>query len=91
MRYLITYDIKDDKKRKKISDMLDGFGARVNFSVYECEISKSKLAHLKSEIEKLVDKKQDSVRFYFLCENCLSKSYELCDRGEIFSPITMDF
>ena len=35
MKYLITYDIEDDKKRKKISDELEAFGYRVNYSVFE--------------------------------------------------------
>ncbi len=91
MKYLITYDIKDDKKRKKISDILEGFGVRVNFSVFECEVNRTKLARLKSKIEKHIDKKQDSIRFYHICQNCLGKSYELCEKGEVFEDINMEF
>ena len=39
MNYLITYDIEDDKRRKKISDLLEGYGVRVNYSVFEFYLS----------------------------------------------------
>ncbi len=91
MKYLIAYDIKDDKKRKKISDILEGLGVRVNFSVFEVEVNKSKLSHLRKKIEKYVDKKQDSIRFYHICQNCLPKCFELCEKEEAFEPIKMTF
>ncbi len=84
MKYLITYDIENDKRRKKISDELEAFGYRVNYSVFECELNQTKLRKLREKIEELVDIKYDSVRFYHICENCLPKSFELCDKGDIF-------
>lgn len=86
MNYLIAYDVKDNKKRKKIADVLEGFGFRVNYSVFECEVNKTKLKHLIAKIEEHVDKKQDSVRFYHICKNCLPKSFELCDKPDVFEP-----
>lgn len=84
MKYLITYDIENDKRRKKISDELEAFGYRVNYSVFECELNQTKLKNLIEKLEKLVDKKYDSLRFYHLCENCVPKSFELCTKGDIF-------
>lgn len=84
MKYLITYDIENDKRRKKISDELEAFGYRVNYSVFECELNQTKLRKLKEKIEELVDVKYDSVRFYHICENCLPKSFEFCNKGDIF-------
>ena len=84
MKYLITYDIENDKRRNKISDELEAFGYRVNYSVFECELNQTKLRKLKEKIEELVDVKYDSVRFYHICENCLPKSFELCNKGDIF-------
>ena len=84
MKYLIAYDIEDDKKRKKISDELEAFGYRVNYSVFECELNPTKLKRLREKLEELVDKKYDSLRFYHICENCLPKSFELSNKNEIF-------
>lgn len=86
MKYLVTYDIIKDKNRTKLSDLLETYGYRVNYSVFEVELNKTKLKKLLKQIEKkkLVDKKYDSMRFYHLCENCVPKSFELSNRNEIF-------
>ncbi|MEF3191391.1 MAG: CRISPR-associated endonuclease Cas2 [Campylobacterales bacterium] len=34
-RYLITYDIPDNRRRQKLHDLLSGYGQRVNDSVFE--------------------------------------------------------
>ncbi|MGY4610889.1 CRISPR-associated endonuclease Cas2 [Thermostichus sp. MS-CIW-38] len=36
--YVITYDIPDNKRRKKVSDLLEGYGRRVQYSVFECRL-----------------------------------------------------
>ncbi|GAB1464831.1 CRISPR-associated endonuclease Cas2 [Aliarcobacter cryaerophilus] len=84
MKYLITYDIENNKRRKKVSDELEAYGYRVNFSVFECELNKTKMKNLVKKLEELIDKKKDSLRFYHVCENCVPKSFELCNREEIF-------
>ena len=57
MNFIITYDIPNDKRRKKISDELEAFGIRVNYSVFECELNKTKLKRLRLKLEEIIDKK----------------------------------
>jgi CRISPR-associated protein Cas2 len=86
MHLLITYDISNDKRRTKLSTLLDKYGYRVNYSVYECELNQTKLDKLIYEIElqKLINKKYDSLRFYHICQNCLPKCFEYANREEPF-------
>lgn len=74
--------IENDKKWKKISDTLESFGYRVNYSVFECELNQTKLKKLVEKLNELIDIKYDSLRFYHICENCVPKSFELCKKGE---------
>ncbi len=89
MNYLVTYDIQNDKRRKKISDELEAFGSRVNYSVFECELNKTKLKKLKQKLEELIDKKEDSLRFYHICQSCVPKSFELCNKADVFEPLEL--
>ncbi len=91
MNFLITYDISNNKRRTKLSELLDKYGTRVNYSVYECELTQRKLDKLLVEVElkKLVDKKYDSFRFYHICKNCIPKSFEFTQREEPFEPKEM--
>jgi len=70
MLYIVSYDIVKDKQRTKLAKQLCNFGARVQFSVFECELDKDQYKEMVDKILKLIDKKKDSVRIYQLCQNC---------------------
>ncbi|MBK6434382.1 MAG: CRISPR-associated endonuclease Cas2 [Anaerolineae bacterium] len=71
---LVCYDIPDDRRRTKVMQTLLDFGRRVQYSVFECDLKAKDLDRLLKKLGRLVDKTEDSVRFYFLCESCLPKA-----------------
>ena len=70
---VVAYDISSNKRRKKVSDLLEQYGTRVNYSVFECLISPAKLQKLKQEATELIDKKRDSILYYQMCASCIEK------------------
>jgi CRISPR-associated protein Cas2 len=70
---VVSYDIVDDKRRNKVMKTLEGFGHRVQYSVFECELRPADLDKLKARLKALIVPEVDDVRFYLLCENCLGK------------------
>lgn len=60
---VIIYDIIDDKKRKKFSTFLQGYGFRVQKSAFEIIVLKKKYIQLLKQIPKYIEK-QDNVRIY---------------------------
>lgn len=74
MFVVVSYDIVDDKRRNKVAKTLENFGARVQYSVFECELDAAALKRLGDRLGRLIAKEEDSVRFYFLCESCLPKA-----------------
>lgn len=86
--YVVAYDIPSDKRRKKVGDKLEGVGKRVNYSVFEIFIkTKAQKNALEEELLKLLKPKEDSLRFYHVCENCIRKSWSL---GEEPAPFDQD-
>ena len=83
MFFLVAYDIDDDKRRKKVASILEGYGIRVNFSVFEVELNKTQLKELMREL-KSVSKRRDNIRFYHICKNCVEKSFLLHSNGGVF-------
>jgi CRISPR-associated protein Cas2 len=71
--YVIAYDIPDDKRRTNIHKLLLGFGKWTQYSLFECFLSRKELILLRSKLEEHLVAKEDSVRFYPLCANCLNK------------------
>ncbi len=64
MLYVVAYDIPCDRRRRKVSELLNGYGQRVQYSVFECVLSDKKLQELKQRLRKRVNLQEDSLRFY---------------------------
>ncbi len=71
--YVIAYDIPDDKRRTKVHKILMGYGKWTQYSLFECFLTRKQLVLLRSKLEEHLVPRQDSVRFYPLCANCVSK------------------
>ena len=74
MRYVISYDIESDRTRRKLAKLLEGYGVRIQYSVFECNLTDKRFQKLYKEIFQLTSGKSDgSVRFYSICKNCEDK------------------
>jgi CRISPR-associated protein Cas2 len=71
--YVIAYDIPDDKRRTKVHQILLGFGAWTQYSLFECFLSRKDLLLLQSKLSDHLIASRDSVRFYHLCANCVEE------------------
>ncbi|MBE9259627.1 MULTISPECIES: CRISPR-associated endonuclease Cas2 [Aphanizomenonaceae] len=71
--YVIVYDITCDKRRKKVSDLLEGYGQRVQYSVFECILNQTKYSELQKRLRKQVKSSEDSVRFYPLSKHTFNQ------------------
>ena len=74
MMVLITYDINtetiESKKRlRHIAKICKNKGQRVQNSVFECLVDPAQWAALRQELIGTMNKKEDSLRFYFLGNN----------------------
>jgi CRISPR-associated protein Cas2 len=82
MFYLVSYDIPDTPRRTRIAKILDDFGDRVQYSVFECRVDDILLARMISRLEKAAKEEEDSVRIYCLCGAC-EKVIRIIGRGEV--------
>lgn len=73
MFVVVSYDITDDRRRRKVMKTLEGFGERVQYSVFECRLEPLDIVRLHGRLKKLILEKEDDVRFYLLCEACVER------------------
>ena len=69
MDVLVTYDIAtltkaDQRRLRKVARACEGYGVRVQKSVFECRLSDVQLARLRVELGDIIDHARDSVVFY---------------------------
>lgn len=85
--YIVTYDIPCDKRRNKIANLLEGYGQRVQLSVFECFLNPSKYEELKQRLKRVVNLEEDSIRFYPLSSRTL-RDVELWGGVPLSAPPT---
>jgi CRISPR-associated protein Cas2 len=68
-KFLVTYDISDDKKRGRVSNILSKFGERVQYSCFEIECSENELKELLNCLESIIDDSTDSIFFFPITKN----------------------
>lgn len=66
IRYLVSYDIADPKRLRKVARSLEGFGTRLQYSVFECPLDDLRLEKLKAELQDLLNHDEDQVLFVSL-------------------------
>jgi len=71
--YIVVYDIPCDKRRQKVAALLEGYGQRVQYSVFECVLSEDKYEELRRRLKKKVKLTEDNVRFYPLSRHTLGQ------------------
>jgi len=65
MKYLVAYDVSDNKRRRKLFKLLKGYGYNIQKSVFEVPINdKNMINKLKVEIEKIINKDKDVVYIF---------------------------
>lgn len=60
-RYLIAYDIADPKRLHRICKIMEGYGDRLQYSVFVSDLTISELVHARAEVEDQMVMSEDSV------------------------------
>lgn len=71
MRYVVTYDITDDGRRRRVYRTLERYGAWRQYSVFEAELTDTQRVELESDLQDEIDASVgDRIRIYRLCGSC---------------------
>jgi CRISPR-associated protein Cas2 len=70
MHLVVCYDITDDRRRYHVARILDDYGDRVQYSVFEIIMDEHLLPRMTRRLENAIDREKDSVRIYLLCARC---------------------
>ena len=74
MMVLVSYDVMvtspgGQKRLRHVAKACTNYGQRVQHSVFECVIDPAQWVKLKNILEKIIDEKKDSLRYYYLGAN----------------------
>ena len=70
----MAYAISDDKRRALLHKKLKAYGLAVQYSVFECLLTREQIKQMKKTIaETIKTQAGDRVRYYSLCESCRAR------------------
>jgi CRISPR-associated protein Cas2 len=61
--YIVTYDISDPKRLRKVFKLMLGYGDHLQLSVFECELNARELVELKHALGEVIHHGEDQVLF----------------------------
>jgi len=75
---LVSYDVAvshpgGTRRLRRVAKACVNYGQRVQFSVFECDVDPAQWVTLKNTLEKIIDEKTDSLRYYYLGANWRKK------------------
>ncbi|MEM1279180.1 MAG: CRISPR-associated endonuclease Cas2 [Cyanobacteria bacterium P01_H01_bin.152] len=77
MLVLVVYDIPDDKRRTKLATFLEGYGRRVQYSVFECFMDLQEMKKLYEALKKKVKSEEDNIRLYWITRDSFEKALSI--------------
>jgi CRISPR-associated protein Cas2 len=85
--YIVTYDICDDKRLRKVFKTMRDFGDHLQFSVFECQFSPVDLARCRHALADIIHHGEDQVLFIDLGPTTGRGDRVIASLGKAYSPI----
>ena len=77
--HLVSYDVRDDGRLRRVARLLEGYGERLQYSLFRCRLSPVELERLRWELTRLVAD-EDDLLILPLCERCADGARSLHNR-----------
>lgn len=61
--YIVSYDISDPKRLRKVFKAMRNWGDHIQLSVFECELTDRELVELRTELTAIIHHGEDQVLF----------------------------
>lgn len=61
--YLVSYDIADDKRLRRVFKTMREYGDHLQFSVFECQLTATDVVRLREKLNAIIHHAEDQVLF----------------------------
>jgi CRISPR-associated protein Cas2 len=78
--HLLAYDVRDERRLRRVAHLLEGYGQRLQYSVFRCKLSARHLERLRWELSREMTN-EDSLLVVPLCDRC---AVRLVAHGEAY-------
>ena len=68
--WLLSYDVRDDKRLRRCAKHMEGYGLRLQYSVFRCWLTPVQMERLRWELTEMLAT-EDAVLLIPLCRRCV--------------------
>lgn len=79
-RYLVAYDISDDRRLRRVAATMESYGDRAQYSVFLCDLSRAEMADLRHDLGTIIDQTEDYVLIVDLGDPSTPHRFEVLGR-----------
>lgn len=87
--FLITYDISDSRRLRRVFRLLEGYGEWVQLSVFQCRLTELRHRRLVNELEMEIKRHEDHV-LVFKLGPVDGQPTEVVSLGKTFEPLVRE-
>lgn len=59
--FIVTYDVSDQKRWRQVFRVMNGYGEWLQLSVFQCRLSRQRLARMRTELNEAIKTGEDHV------------------------------
>jgi len=87
--YIISYDISNQRRWRKVFKLLHGYGEWLQLSVFQCRLGKMRALQLEAALADLINNKEDHVLILDLGP-AADVQPRVRSLGKVFQPLSND-
>jgi CRISPR-associated protein Cas2 len=73
MLHIVAYDIRDTRRLRAVARICLDYGVRVEYSVFECDLSEELFQKMWHELHVEIDPEEDAILAYKICGSCVQR------------------
>ncbi len=85
--YIVTYDIRDPKRLRKVFKTCRGYGMHLQYSVFECDLTDAERTSFESDLKAIINHDDDQILFIDLGPAALRGERTVSALGQSYSKV----
>lgn len=87
--YIVTYDVSNQRRWRRVFKVMHGFGEWLQFSVFQCRLDRTRVLQMEAALGELINQKEDHVLVFDLgpAEDVRPRVHSI---GKVFSPVARE-
>lgn len=78
--YLVAYDVRDEVRLRKVAKVMEGFGTRLQYSVFRCRLSNRAKEQMRWKLSQVMQP-DDGLLIAGLCSACIQRLRQTDSHG----------